>query len=271
MRRPAASGTASLAAPGPIRFHGNETRITMRRPFPMNALARRMRHADCDPIATDLAGAEIVCDPTGVLFAPSQDLLVVADLHLEKGAAFARRGMMLPPYDTVATLQLLGAAIGRYDPARVLCLGDSFHDRNGAAFMPAPYREALTALMTGREWLWIKGNHDPEPPAFVGGETLEEARIGPWIFRHEPTPGFCHGEVAGHLHPAARVSAAGRSVRGACFATDGSRMIMPSFGVTTGGLSVLDRAFHGLFRLEEAHALVIGTTRMFPIRFSALS
>lgn len=242
----------------------------MKRPVPMNALARRMRHVDCEPIATELAGAEVVCDPTGVLYAPAEDLLVVADLHLEKGAAFARRGMMLPPYDTLATLQLLGAALRRYDPARVLCLGDSFHDRHGAAFMPAPQREALTGLMEGRDWLWIKGNHDPEPPAFVGGQTHDEIRIGPWTFRHEPAPGLRHGEIAGHLHPSARVSAGGRSVRGACFATDGDRMILPSFGVTTGGLNVLDRAFHGLFRPEDAHALVIGTTRMFPIRFGAL-
>lgn len=237
----------------------------------MNALARRLRQTECDGVETSLAGARIVCDPSGVLYAPDERLLIVSDLHLEKGAAFARRGMMLPPYDTAATLTLLEAALTRYAPQRVISLGDSFHDRTGAALMPEASRETLRRLMTGRDWIWISGNHDPEPPAFVGGETREEIAVGPWTFRHEPSAAYRVGEVAGHLHPVARVANGARSTRGACFASDGSRMIMPSFGVTTGGLNVLDRAFHGLFDLATAKAYVIGLTRIYPIGFRSLS
>lgn len=236
----------------------------------MNALARRQRRTDCPAVEMQLAGGTVACDPSGVLYAPSERLLVVSDLHLEKGAAFARRGMMLPPYDTAATLALLGAALERYDPLRVVCLGDSFHDRHGAAFMPAQFREVLVRLMTGRDWIWIAGNHDPEPPAYVGGETHETISVGPWTFRHEPSPSLRVGEVAGHLHPVAQVSAGGRSSRSACFASDGDRMILPSFGVTTGGLNVLDRAFHGLFDPVRAKAYVIGIARIYPIPFRAL-
>ena len=82
-------------------------------------------------------GTVAVCDPLGGLYLPETGMLVVSDLHLEKGAAFARRGMMLPPYDTAATLELLALALERHQPKRVVCLGDSFHDRHGAAFMPA--------------------------------------------------------------------------------------------------------------------------------------
>lgn len=236
----------------------------------MNSVLRRMRLRDCEGSATALVGCEVVCDPTGVLFVPTERLLVVSDLHLEKGAAFARRGMMLPPYDTAVTLALLGAAIGRYAPARVVCLGDSFHDRHGAAFMPAAFREVLRGLMAGRDWIWIAGNHDPEPPAFVGGETLEEVAISGLVFRHEPSARHRPGEVSGHLHPAARLSGRGRSVRGPCFATDGERMVMPSFGVTTGGLNVLDRAFCGLFDPDRAVAHVIGVSGIYPIAFRSL-
>lgn len=237
----------------------------------MNRLARRSIQAEGDAAEALLNGAAVVCDPSGVLFVPQERLLVVSDLHLEKGSAFARRGMMLPPYDTAATLALLGAALARYAPARVLCLGDSFHDRPGAALMPQPFRETLSALMSGREWIWIAGNHDPEPPLGLGGETHEEIAVGALVFRHEPSPVPRAGEVAGHLHPMARVSGNGRSVRGACFASDGARMVMPSFGVTTGGLNVLHRAFHGLFALESAVAHVIGRARVYPIPFAALS
>ena len=236
----------------------------------MNAVTRRMRQAECEGHGGALNGGAVVCDPSGALYCPDERLLVVSDLHLEKGAAYARRGMMMPPYDTAATLALLGAVIGRYEPQRVVCLGDSFHDRHGSAFMPAAYREILLRLMAGREWIWISGNHDPEPPAFVGGQTLADIAIGSWHFRHEPGSGLRQGEVAGHLHPMARVAGGGRSVRGACFATDGDRMVMPSFGVTTGCLNVVDRAFHGLFAAERAMAYVIGVSRIYPIGFRAL-
>lgn len=237
----------------------------------MNMIDRRFRQAGGEGVETVVNGGRLVCDPSGIVFSPDLRLLIVSDLHLEKGAAFARRGMMLPPYDTAATLALLDAALARYAPAHVVALGDSFHDRHGAALMPAAFRERLAGLVAGRRWTWISGNHDPEPPVGLSGEVAEEIALGPWLLRHEPSPHARAGEIAGHLHPVARVSGRGRSVRGACFATDGSRMVMPSFGVTTGGLNVLDRAFDGLFAPERAKALVIGTTRIYPIPFGALS
>ena len=237
----------------------------------MNMIDRRFGQASGEGVDVLVNGGHLVCHPCGTLFAPEFGLLIVSDLHLEKGAAFARRGMMLPPYDTAATLALLAGTITRLNPRHVVALGDSFHDRHGAAHMPEPFRERLAALMAGRRWTWISGNHDPEPPAGLGGDTAETIELGPWTLRHEPSPHPCAGEIAGHLHPVARVSGRGRSVRGACFATDGERMIMPSFGVTTGGLNVLDRAFSGLFQPEQAKAYVIGTARIYPIPFRALS
>lgn len=244
--------------------HGewNETR--------MNGLARRRGQGECEALETALAGEAVLCDPSGVLYVPDHDLLVVSDLHLEKAAAFARRGMMLPPYDTGATLSLLSMALARYRPKQVVCLGDSFHDRPGAALMPSIFREELSAAMRGRTWLWIAGNHDPDPPVGIGGETAMEACFGRLVFRHEPSLHHCQGEIAGHLHPVARVSAGGKSRRGSCFASDGIRMILPSFGVTTGGLNVLDSAFSGLFQAASATAYVIGLTRIYPIGFAGL-
>jgi uncharacterized protein len=237
----------------------------------MNMIHRRMRQGEAPGLETALNGGAVVCDPSGVLFAPDERLLVVSDLHLEKGAAFARRGMFLPPYDTDATLLLLEAALDRYQPHVVVALGDSFHDRYGAGLMPGAARDRLRAAMAGRDWIWIEGNHDPDPPEGLGGICAAEVSIGHWHFRHEPTAGARPGEVAGHLHPSARVSGNGRSVRGPCFASDGSRMVMPSFGVTTGGLNVLHPAFAGLFQMESARAYVIGAARIYPIPFGALS
>src|SRR5882757_6651553 len=77
----------------------------------------------------NVAGVTFVADISGALFWEDEGLLVVSDLHLEKGSSFAARGVLLPPYDTVATLSRLAAVIARHDPRMVIALGDSFHDR----------------------------------------------------------------------------------------------------------------------------------------------
>jgi DNA ligase-associated metallophosphoesterase len=140
------------------------------------------------PLTVDLAvnGTAVVCDRIGVLWLPGSATLVVSDLHLEKGAAFARRGMMLPPYDTAATLARLGAAIASYAPRLVISLGDSFHDRSGSAHLPECYREQLQGLQRGRDWVWIEGNHDPDRPVGLEGSFCSELHVESLVFRHEP-------------------------------------------------------------------------------------
>ena len=60
--------------------------------------------------ALAVAGAEFAADPAGAVYWPEEGLLAVADLHLEKGSSFATRGVLLPPYDTAATLARLARA-----------------------------------------------------------------------------------------------------------------------------------------------------------------
>ena len=167
-----------------------------------------------------VAGHSGVCDPSGALYLESDRILVVSDLHFEKGSSFARRGMLLPPYDTATTLAALAKVIARYNPACVISLGDSFHDGNAAARLPALYAAELAHLMAGREWIWITGNHDPEHPADLPGETFTELAFGNLVFRHEPSKTPCPGEIAGHLHPAAKVVRRGQSVQRRCFVSD---------------------------------------------------
>lgn len=219
----------------------------------------------------EIGGQDALCDHRGALHFPALGLLAVSDLHLEKGSALARRGSFLPPYETAATLARLEAVIADHDPARVVSLGDSFHDGGGAARMPAPYRDRLAALMAGREWCWIAGNHDPEPPAGLGGECMEALAVDGLVFRHEPRAGAAAGEIAGHLHPGARVVRRGRSVRRACFACDGERLVMPAFGSLTGMLNVLDRAYANLLRRETLVAYMLGPKRIYPIAGALLA
>jgi len=210
-----------------------------------------------------LNGESVAVLPEGGLWIESARTLVVSDLHFEKGSWYARRGQMLPPYDTRATFARLSALIARLTPETIVSLGDSFHDGDGPARMEDDVRVALATLTRAYDWVWILGNHDPELPAALGGHRLEELRIGALTLRHEPREGAAPGEIAGHLHPCAKVWGRGLSVRRRCFATDGSRLVMPAFGAFTGGLNVRDKAFRALFP-GDLTAWVMSNGRVLP-------
>jgi DNA ligase-associated metallophosphoesterase len=212
-----------------------------------------------------VAGAALVVDCAGALYWPEERLLVVADLHLEKGSAFAARGVLLPPYDTAATLARLAMLIERYAPRLVIALGDSFHDGGGPSRMSDISRAGLKALQRGRDWLWIAGNHDPDPADNVGGRFAEILALGPLTFRHEPSPQPCDGEIAGHLHPQARIARRGRAVSRRCFASDGKRLVMPAFGAYAGGLNVRDRAIASLFGALSFTAHMLSERRIYAV------
>ncbi len=210
-----------------------------------------------------VAGVALVADIAGALYWPEERLLVVSDLHLEKGSSFAARGILLPPYDTQATLARLAGLIGRYAPRIVVALGDNFHDPGGPARLGAADRAMLFELQRERDWIWIAGNHDPDPSDGVGGTFAPSLALGSLLFRHEPSPQAREGEIAGHLHPAARVYRRGRSLTRKCFASDGRCLVMPAFGAYTGGLNVRDIAFLKVFGALGFTAHLIGERRLY--------
>ena len=212
-----------------------------------------------------VAGVALVADPAGALYEPSSGALVVADMHLEKGSSFARRGQFLPPYDTATTLGRLARLIETYRPRVVIALGDSFHDRGAPSRLCEGDRDALAALQRGRDWIWVSGNHDPEPPAGCGGEAADETRLGTLRLRHQPRSGASEGELAGHLHPVAKVAVRGRGLRRRCFATDGARVVLPAFGAYAGGLNVRDAAFGDLFAPHALTAWMLGDAGVYAI------
>jgi DNA ligase-associated metallophosphoesterase len=179
--------------------------------------------------------------------------------------------VLLPPYDTAATLARLGALIARYAPRLVLALGDSFHDGGGPARLADTDRATLKAMQRGRDWIWIAGNHDPEPADNIGGRFASEFKLCGLTFRHEPggpIGGGATGEtgqIAGHLHPVARVARRGRAVSRRCFASDGVRLVMPAFGAYTGGLNVRDRAFANVFETLSFTAHMLGLERVYAV------
>jgi len=193
----------------------------------------------------ELCGEVLTALPSGGLWWPSQSLLCVSDLHLGKSERIARRsGSLLPPYETRETVARLAQDIARTDAKLVVCLGDSFDDLVAARDLEPTGLNDLVALMAGRRWIWIEGNHDPGPVG-LGGEHRAELRLGSLTFRHIASDGE-QGEVSGHFHPKARLRLRGRTLSRRCFLLDKTRLILPAYGTYTGGLFSDDSALSTL-------------------------
>ncbi|MFO1067277.1 MAG: ligase-associated DNA damage response endonuclease PdeM [Geminicoccaceae bacterium] len=219
--------------------------------------------AEPSPHAVTLGEAIFRLDPVGAAWWAERRLLVVADLHLEKGSAFARRGVPLPPYDSRATLARLEMLVTRLQPDIVVSLGDGFHDRRGIEALEEDVATGLRRLTGALRWVWIQGNHDPEPPPGLGGESAAELEIGGVVLRHHARGGT-GAEIAGHLHPKARLAGSRRRMSRPCFASDGTRLLLPAFGAFTGGLNVLDPAIASLFP-AGFDAFLLGEERVFRV------
>lgn len=221
--------------------------IASRSPSPCAAGPAPFAASPCGGLRIDLHGVEAALRCSGALWLPAEQALIVADLHLEKGSFYAARGQFLPPFDTRQTLARLQAEVALLAPAQIVLLGDTFHDRGGESRMATDDAASIDTLAQGRRLIWVVGNHDAEGPRKLGGEMAHELNLAGLTLRHEPQAGSQPGEVAGHLHPAARVRAPRGAVRRRCFITDGRRLILPAFGAYAGGLNVRDTAFADLW------------------------
>ncbi len=225
-------------------------------------------------VVEKLGGQSIVLDHSGAVWLRDSGDLLVADLHFEKGSAYAARGQgLLPPYDTAETLARLERVVARLQPARVICLGDTLHDLAGEARMAESDRQRLSRLVEKQDWIWIAGNHDPEPPAALGGTAVDELRIGDLRLCHDVAENNANGipvaEVCGHYHPKAAVRVRGRRISGRCFATDGRRLILPAFGAYAGGLNAREPAIAGLLA-SRFKVYLIGRAGLFSFRHDQL-
>ncbi|WP_431284913.1 ligase-associated DNA damage response endonuclease PdeM [Humitalea sp. 24SJ18S-53] len=212
------------------------------------------------PAPLHIAGERLALDHGGALAWPARRLLAVADLHLEKGSAFAARGRLLPPYDTRDTLARLTPLLRRWKPQTLVLLGDSFHDSDGSARMAPADRAALVAMLAGIDVIWVLGNHDPAAPHDLPGVSVPEHRDGPLVFRHIAQAG-ASAEISGHFHPKASLETRAGAITRPCFLTDGRRVVLPAFGSFCGGLDIRDPALGALFP-RGGRAFLLGRDRL---------
>jgi DNA ligase-associated metallophosphoesterase len=170
---------------------------------------------------------------------PRRRMLLVADPHFGKAAAFRALGVRVPRGTTGDALARLDALIARLAPARLEFLGDFLHAREGrnpdtfAALGAWRARHAALAMRI------VRGNHDRragDPPSEVGIECADgPVREGSLALAHHPAP--CDGAyvLAGHVHPCAvLVGPARQRERLPCFVLGREVGVLPAFGDFTG-------------------------------------
>lgn len=180
--------------------------------------------------------AHLTLNGDGTIFWPDKSLLIVSDLHLEKGAALSK-GAPLPHYDTIDTLQRLQNRLFETRPQRLVCLGDSFHTTERAFLLPPDHLQRLHQFAKQTEIIWVTGNHDAHLPARLPGRIVNDIEISGIRLSHE-TERAQIPTISGHYHPKARVHLRARNLSARCFIEAPNDIIMPAFGSYTGGLNI---------------------------------
>ena len=228
-----------------------------------NNAAAAARESEEPVVLLQFAGHTFEPLLSGALFWRAESMLLVADLHFEKFSSYARRGHMLPPYDTGLTLKRLERDIERTGAERVVALGDSFHRDEGTTTLLDTDRLRLLALLGKSHWTWLSGNHDPAPHT-LGGVCVPGLEHRGLTLTHEPRRGSL-GMVAGHLHPAATVYSNGSATRRPCFVHDTKILLLPAYGSGAGSMNILGPTFAGLFDHRTLEVTMLGRNRLYPV------
>src|SRR5690349_18536391 len=157
-------------------------------------------------LAVEAGGERLVLLPEKAVWWPDRRTLLVADVHVGKAAAFRALGVPVPRGTTGETLDRLSALAARWQPRRIVVLGDFLHSAHahaapGTLAVLAGWRERHAAL----DLVLVRGNHDDragDPPAALGIDVVDEPRLeGGLALCHHPQPHATRYALAGHLHP----------------------------------------------------------------------
>jgi uncharacterized protein len=209
-----------------------------------------------------VAGETLVLLPEKVAYWPAGGALFVADFHLGKAASFRHAGIPLPSGTTSENVERLGRAVDKTGAAQVVFLGDFLHSADGRAEATfrrfAAWREARKALGL----TLVRGNHDRkagDPPEAWRMRCVEAGeRLGTFGLNHEPGPSRTGGyALAGHIHPAVRLSSSGESLRLPCFWFGAHCGVLPAFGAFTGSAEVQPRRGDQVFVVADDEVLKV--------------
>lgn len=210
------------------------------------------------------ADHQLIFSSLGALYWQEHELLVISDLHLEKGSYHAQRGSPLPLYDSLDTLQRLKRVINTFQPKKVLSLGDNIHDDHAFTRMNKDTKKLLEYLTQEvDEWIWIMGNHDRQvtPELNSSIHFYSHLQLGAITFSHDFREEIPY-QIVGHYHPKVRI----KNISGKCFLYNNNKIIMPSFGSYTGGFDIDSARFKQITHNEVFQAYLLNKEKMWRVK-----
>lgn len=198
-----------------------------------------------------LNGEAVLLLPQKALYWPREKMLVIADIHFGKAAAFRAQGVPVPRGTTSENLAALDALMDLHETAQIVFLGDFLHARASHASATVAAMLAWRLRNPGVRLILVRGNHDlraGDPAASLGIDMVDEPfTVGPFSFCHHPDIAGDGYVLAGHVHPVYVLSTRLDSLRLPCFLAGKTRMVLPSFGAFTGGYAITPSADERVF------------------------
>jgi len=188
--------------------------------------------------------------PNGELYWQNKKTLIISDLHFEKGSFFSETRQFIPPFDTIETLRQLSKFIDDYPVEMIIFLGDLVHDKFAFQRMTGEAKEIFFEILKNINCTLTIGNHDDT--SFlkdIGLNLTENIIIDDICFSHHPTIDKKFS-VFGHYHPKVKLKINSRGIWTSCFIANKEKLLMPSYGYFTGGLSIKSLEIQKLFEPE---------------------
>lgn len=189
-----------------------------------------------------IRGEELHLLPERALYWPSEEMVMIADMHCGKAATFRAHSLPIPDGNMEADFGRLSSVLERTGAATLAILGDWIHAEAGCTAAVIRAVNAWRSRHPRLRVLWIRGNHDRVPATVVarfGLEDVGEALVsGPFLLQHKPSEHPSLFSIAGHIHPVVPLRGPGIRQNLACFYFDSSGALLPAFSSFTRGFKI---------------------------------
>ena len=206
-------------------------------------------------IAQQLAGETVFLLPERALYWPRKNMLIIADIHFGKAAAFRAQAIPVPHGTTAENLAALNSLIARHAIRHIVFLGDFLHARTARSPGLLSALHDWRGVHPALQLTLVRGNHDlhaGDPPDSLCIEMVNEPHeIDGFCFCHHPDLASSCYVLAGHVHPVYRLRTASDTLRLPCFLIGPTRMILPSFGAFTGGYAIAPASDEKIYVVAE--------------------
>jgi uncharacterized protein len=195
------------------------------------------------PLKIRIKNEEMHLLPSGAMYLPAHQALLIADAHIGKASSFRQLGVPVPSGTTNETLAAITQDLQTTGAQHLIFLGDFLHSKHAHASatqtVVAAWREQHAKLAI----TLVRGNHDDragDPAPSLRFTIVDEPlHLGALALCHHPQTIAGHYVLAGHWHPCITLSGKARErLRLPCFwmgdEAQHPQGILPAYGSFTG-------------------------------------